>query len=417
MNEWQAHPSFLLRECAIMVRPLRAHKLYERFRTMIPFQLHRKIPLIRRPFYQRDVAMRERDEMAANLKRVERELFRTTMERNYLQSQIAEPEKDRWSACPVQYGIDRYWCDNSGIYLDGWISQDNGTISLFRLEAGENTVEISHFIDGSKFQAYLPRNPSDTIYMTIATPDHRWRFPMQLRAGPISSSSWSHQRPPPTQPGLFAAQQLAFNTMVDYGNSEGRLVCEVGSRNVAPESTTKRALFPRSERYIGVDIHDAANVDVVGDAHFLHEMLGEASADVVFSGAVLEHLSHPWLFSAAVNRSLKLGGLTFHATHQAWPIHEEPNDFWRFSDEGLKVLFGPETGFKTLSSGMHNRSFMYSEERSGEFARLPFFACYSHVFILAEKVRDVDHLSVKWPVSPGTSRSRSSQYPSSDPRA
>ena len=114
-------------------------------------------------------------------------------------------------------------------------------------------------------------------------------------------------------------------------------------------------------------------MDIVGDAHFLHELLGEASADVVFSGAVLEHLSCPWLFSAAVNRTLKPGGLTFHATHQAWPIHEEPNDFWRFSDEGLKILFGPETGFRTLSSGMHNRSFMYPEERTGEFAETSVF--------------------------------------------
>ena len=384
---------------------------------MIPFQLHRKIPLIRRPFYQRDVAIRERDEIAASLQQVEKELFRTALERNYLQSQVTESAKSQWSACPVQYGIDRYWCDNSGIYLEGWISQGNETVSLLRLEAGESVVDISNFIDGRKFQAYLPRNPSQTIFVTIVVSDQRWRCPIVLPAGPLSSAAWSHQRPPELQQSLFASQQLAFDTIVDYGNSEGRVVCEVGSRSVAPESTTKRELFPRAERYIGVDIHAAANVDIVGDAHFLHEMLGEASADVVFSGAVLEHLSCPWLFSAAVNRTLKPGGLTFHATHQAWPIHEEPNDFWRFSDEALKILFGPETGFKTLSSGMHNRSFMYSEERSGEFARLPFFACYSHVFILAEKVRDLDDMSVKWPVSPGSSRSRSSQYPSPSPGA
>jgi hypothetical protein len=205
--------------------------------------------------------------------------------------------------------------------------------------------------------------------------------------------------------------------MVEYGNSEGRIVCEVGSRSVAPESITKRALFPNAERYVGVDIHDAANVDIAGDAHFLHEMMGVASADVVFSGAVLEHLSYPWLFAASVNRTLKRGGLTFHATHQAWPIHEEPNDFWRFSDEGLKILFGPETGFRTLSSAMHNRSFLHPEERVGEFSQLPFFACYSHVFILAEKVCDLDDVAVKWPVSAARSRSRSNQYPSPGPRA
>jgi SAM-dependent methyltransferase len=382
---------------------------------MIPFQLHRKIPLIRRPFYQRDVAIRERDEIAASLKQVEKELFRTASERNYLQGQLAESATRQWSACPVQYGIDRYWCDNNGIYLEGWISPGSSRVSSLQLEAGESAVAISNFVDGHKFEAYLPRNPSHTIFVTIAVSDQRWRSPIVLPPGSLSSGSWSHERPPALQQGLFASQQLAFNTMVEYGNSEGRLVCEVGSRNVAPESAPKRGLFPRAERYVGVDIHGAANVDIVGDAHFLHEMLGEASADVVFSGAVLEHLSCPWLFSAAVNRTLKPGGLTFHATHQAWPVHEAPNDFWRFSDEALKILFGPETGFRTLSSGMHNPSFMYPEERSGEFARLPFFACYSHVFILAEKVRDLDELSVKWPMSSRISRSRSSRYPARGP--
>ena len=384
---------------------------------MIPFQLHRKIPLIRRPFYQRDVAVRERDELAANLKRVEKELFKTASERNYLQSQLTDSAKRQWSACPVQYGVDRYWCDANGIYLEGWVNQGKATVSSLRFEAGENEVELNNLLEGRNFHVYLPRNPSITIFVTIAVADQSWRCPIVLPAGPLSSAPWSHERPAAFQQSLFVAQQLAFDTVVSYGNSEGRVVCEVGSRSVAPDSATKRALFPRAARYIGVDIHAAANVDIVGDAHFLHEMLGEARADLVFSGAVLEHLSCPWLFSAAVNRTLKPGGLTFHATHQAWPIHEAPNDFWRFSDEGLKILFGPETGFRTLSSGMHNRSFICPEERTGEFAKLPFFAGYSHVFILAEKVRDLDDKAIRWPVSPGSSRTRSSQYPSPSPAA
>ena len=81
--------------------------------------------------------MRERDEIAASLQQVEKELFRTALERNYLQSQVTESAKSQWSACPVQVqDKNRYWCDNSGIYLEGWISQGNGTVSLLRLEAG-----------------------------------------------------------------------------------------------------------------------------------------------------------------------------------------------------------------------------------------------------------------------------------------
>jgi hypothetical protein len=41
---------------------------------VIPFQLHRRLPLIRRPFFQRDLARRERDELAARLGKWSREM-------------------------------------------------------------------------------------------------------------------------------------------------------------------------------------------------------------------------------------------------------------------------------------------------------------------------------------------------------
>jgi SAM-dependent methyltransferase len=40
---------------------------------MIPFQIHRRIPLVRRPFYQRDIAIAERDRAVSELNRVARE--------------------------------------------------------------------------------------------------------------------------------------------------------------------------------------------------------------------------------------------------------------------------------------------------------------------------------------------------------
>ena len=132
---------------------------------------------------------------------------------------------------------------------------------------------------------------------------------------------------------------------------------------MSPGATTKRTTFFGASKFIGVDVHMAGNVDVAGDAHYLHELIGEASVDGVFSMAVMEHLSFPWLFAASVNRTLRLGGLTFHLTHQSFPIHEEPNDFWRFSDNALRILFGPELGFEIVSAGMHNRTFLYPETR------------------------------------------------------
>ena len=35
----------------------------------------------------------------------------------------------------------------------------------------------------------------------------------------------------------------------------------------------------------------------------------------------------------------------------AWPAHAQPNDFWRMSAEGLRVLFGAASGFEVLAAG------------------------------------------------------------------
>jgi hypothetical protein len=239
------------------------------------------------------------------------------------------------------------------------------------------------------------------------------RLPIVLPEGPIPSAPWSNETPAPPQPDIFGAAELdaAFQAMVQEANANNFTVCEVGSRNVSPGATTKRTLFPGAARYIGVDVHAADNVDVAGDAHFLHDLVGKASVDLVFSIAVMEHLSFPWLFAAAVNRALRPGGLTFHMTHQAWPIHEEPNDFWRFSDNGLKVLFGADTGFEVLAAGLHNRAYIHPEERRDAFASVTFAPCYTHVFILARKVREIGPDVVRWPVEREAAGLLASQYP------
>ncbi|WP_431272763.1 hypothetical protein [Dankookia sp. P2] len=98
-------------------------------------------------------------------------------------------------------------------------------------------------------------------------------------------------------------------------------------------------------------------------------------------------------------------------THQAWPIHEEPNDFWRFSDNGLRILFGPDTGFEVLAAGLHDRAYIHPEERRDAFAGVTFAPCYTHVFILARKVRDIVPDAVRWPVEQEAAGLLASQYP------
>ena len=67
-------------------------------------------------------------------------------------------------------------------------------------------------------------------------------------------------------------------------------------------------------RYVGVDVHPGPNVDVVGDAHRLSQLV-DGPFDAVYSISTFEHLAMPWKVVLEINRVLRDGGLLFTATH------------------------------------------------------------------------------------------------------
>ena len=107
----------------------------------------------------------------------------------------------------------------------------------------------------------------------------------------------------------------------------------------------------------------------------------------------------PWRFAAELNRVLEIGGLLFYATHQTWPLHAEPNDFYRFSDEALKFLFGKEAGFEIIDSHMEHQVWLYPEHRTEPYLTTPLFPGYGNSQVLARKVR---HLTSQ--AGPGNSK-------------
>jgi len=128
------------------------------------------------------------------------------------------------------------------------------------------------------------------------------------------------------------------------------VVVEVGSR--ARSGRTYTDLVPDHLRYIGVDIVDGPNVDVVGDAHDLTSIIEPCSVDAVFSIATFEHLAMPWRCAVEINRILKPGGVCFVLSHQTFPLHETPWDFFRFSDSGWRAIFNRASGFEVLEVAM-----------------------------------------------------------------
>jgi hypothetical protein len=128
-------------------------------------------------------------------------------------------------------------------------------------------------------------------------------------------------------------------------------VLELGTLQAVPGvSTLHRDWVPHAAEYLGTDIQAGPDVDVVADAHRLSQVTGTERFDVILSASTFEHFKYPWLAAHEVLRTLRVGGLLFVQTHQTFPLHGYPADFFRFSREALAALFGTRMGFEVRAT-------------------------------------------------------------------
>lgn len=117
-------------------------------------------------------------------------------------------------------------------------------------------------------------------------------------------------------------------------------VLEIGTCRSNPDFPTHHLEWmPNGATLIMSDAFPGIDVDIVSDAHDLKEF-ETGSFDAVIAISVFEHLAKPWIASEAIARVLKPGGLVYIATHQTFPLHGYPYDYFRFSTDALEVLFG-----------------------------------------------------------------------------
>ncbi len=89
---------------------------------------------------------------------------------------------------------------------------------------------------------------------------------------------------------------------------------------------------------IALDIVDYESVDVICDVHALPFRAG--SIDGSTSWGVLEHLDDPFKVVQGLHECTRPGGRSLHMIPFMYPFHASPEDFFRFTQEGVKRLFG-----------------------------------------------------------------------------
>jgi SAM-dependent methyltransferase len=149
-------------------------------------------------------------------------------------------------------------------------------------------------------------------------------------------------RPPST---LYVCRRFSVNayallpprsTIFDIGSKGAR-----GSYEFGPP--------PADAKIVCVDLFAGPGVDLVADAHNMH-MVPSNSVDCVVTMSTLEHVRCPHKVVSEIYRILKPGGLVYVNVPFVFPFHGDPDDFYRFSCNGVIVLC---ERFKRLESGFN----------------------------------------------------------------
>ena len=114
-------------------------------------------------------------------------------------------------------------------------------------------------------------------------------------------------------------------------------IYEFGSHQVPGQEgfADLRPIFPDME-YVGSDMREGVGVDRVLNLH--HIDLPDESVGTVLCLDTLEHVEYPRRAMEEIRRILKPDGLVVISSVMNFPIHDYPNDYWRFTPEAFNIL-------------------------------------------------------------------------------
>lgn len=250
--------------------------------------------------------------------------------------------------------IDVYWCDAYGTRVVGWAHCGGRPVQHLTLQTRSGRVETTMMnrADLPPFFGNEPtmRSAGFEVYLP-GPPDVEMEFSGVVDGSVVRCVVPAPRHPLPVVPSSAEGRDWRDAVRDAVALAPAGPVLALGVRTLrADDDRAMRARFPGRE-VIGVDIHPGIGVDLVADVHELDRVVGAASAAIVFSGSLLEHVAAPWLVARACSAVLMPGGYALHHAPWAWPTHAEPNDFWRMSPEGLRQLFTPALGFEVVETG------------------------------------------------------------------
>jgi SAM-dependent methyltransferase len=142
----------------------------------------------------------------------------------------------------------------------------------------------------------------------------------------------SHRHPPRTIPGWSLRKPLADWLREEGRQADGKRVLDVGC-GVKPYYP----FFAAAAEYVGVDVQENPNADLVGAVEELP--VADGAYDIVLCTQVLEHVDDPARAVRELRRVTAPGGRVLASTHGVMLYHPNPQDLWRWTHTGLERLF------------------------------------------------------------------------------
>lgn len=137
---------------------------------------------------------------------------------------------------------------------------------------------------------------------------------------------------------MHKSSMLRMKTFIHNYVTGGRdkKVLDIGSYNI---NGCYKSLFSDIEiNYIGLDIEEGPNVDVVMDELYSWDSLQNEGFDYIISGQAFEHIEYPWLTMKEIYKKLKPDGIICIIAPNGLFEHRYPVDCYRYYADGMRAM-------------------------------------------------------------------------------
>lgn len=131
-----------------------------------------------------------------------------------------------------------------------------------------------------------------------------------------------------------------------HQNKLGDNVLEIGSRMTNANSWWIVNRDLAHGKWLGIDMQEGFGVDVVMDIDSMPDEW-EARFSCVLCSEVLEHVKRPWISLPNLYKVIAPNGWIVVTTLTSFPIHGFPDDYYRYTQSGLRLLL-EDAGFSNI---------------------------------------------------------------------